>query len=168
MADAFVLATASASGVPSARMVSLRGIEARALLVYTHEGSRKTRELAENPAFAAVFHWSEARRQLRLEGVVEPMAREAVERYFATRPRAAQISAVVSSQGRASPGLEVLRAACDVLAARDEPIACPEDFIGLRLVPHAIEFWCGSEDRLHDRVAHLWDDGRWRALALQP
>lgn len=167
-ADAFALATASISGVPSLRMVSLRGIEERALLVYTHEGSRKTRELAENPRFAAMFHWPEQRRQLRLEGATQWLPRAAVERYFATRPRAAQISAVVSSQGRPSPGLDVLRAACHEIDARDEVVACPDDFVGLRLVVDVIEFWCGSEDRLHDRHAHLWDAGCWRTLALQP
>jgi len=170
VADAFMLATASASGVPSARMVSLRGLEDRALLVYTHDASRKVRELDENPLFAAVFHFDAERRQLRLEGTVERLPRAQVERYFATRPRAARISAIVSSQGRPSPGLEELRASCETLARElgDGTIPCPEDFIGLRLVPRVVEFWMGSEDRLHERVVHLCEGGRWRTMELQP
>jgi pyridoxamine 5'-phosphate oxidase len=170
LADAFMLATASPTGVPSARIVSLRGLEPGALILYTHDGSRKVRELDANPRFAAVFHFDSERRQLRLEGTAERMARAQAERYFATRPRAAQISALVSSQGRPSPGLDVLRASCDKLAAQigGGPIPCPADFIGMRLVPTVIEFWLGSEDRLHERVVHLLDAGRWRTLALQP
>jgi pyridoxamine-phosphate oxidase len=165
-----MLATASASGVPAARMVSLRGLEDRALLVYTHDGSRKVRELDENPRFAAVFHFAAERRQLRLEGTVERLPRPQVERYFATRPRRARISAIVSSQGRPSPGLAQLRVACETLAHElgDGAIPCPEDFIGLRLVPNVVEFWMGSDDRLHERVVHVDEGGGWRRMELQP
>lgn len=164
------LATATPDGVPSVRIVGLRGLDDRGVWFFTHAGSRKTRELEDNPAAAAVMHWPALRRQLRLDGVVELLPRVEAERYFATRPRGAQISAVVSRQGQPSPGLASLREAWQVHAfeAADRPIACPETFIGYRLVPHAIEFWEGSDDRLHDRVVYLRRGQGWQVLALQP
>lgn len=163
-----VLATADAEGVPSARVVSLRGLDERGLRFYTHDGSRKTRELAARPRVAIVMHFASLRRQLRVEGDVEGLPRAVVEAYFAARPRAAQISASVSRQGRPVSG--ELRAQAEALAARlgAAPVPCPDDFVGFRIVPAAIEFWRGSDDRLHDRVVWVQDGSKWRSARLCP
>jgi pyridoxamine 5'-phosphate oxidase len=105
------LATTSLDGVPSVRIVSLRGIEPGALRFFTHAGSRKVEDLAANPRAAALLWFAAQRRQLRVEGVVEPLPRDDVEAYFATRPRAAQLAATVSRQGRPSPGARSRRGA---------------------------------------------------------
>jgi pyridoxamine 5'-phosphate oxidase len=164
------LATASPDGVPSVRMVSLRGIEDGALRFFTHAGSRKTVELDANPRAALLFYYPALRRQLRIDGVVEALPREDAERYFATRPPRAQLAAVVSRQGRASPGIDVLRARLDALEQQlaGAAVPCPDDFVGYRLLPEAVEFWQGDSDRMHERVTHLREHGTWRTLALQP
>jgi pyridoxamine 5'-phosphate oxidase len=163
-----VLATADARGVPSARVVSLRGIDERGLRFYTHDGSRKTAEIAARPRVAVVMHFPSLHRQLRVEGDVEPLPRDVVEAYFATRPRAAQLSASVSRQGRPVSG--DLRAELEALDARlgDAPVPCPPDFIGVRVVPSVIEFWRGSDDRLHDRQVWLRGPSEWRSVRLCP
>lgn len=163
-----VLATATRDGVPSARVVSLRGHDERGLWFFTHDGSRKAVEIAANPRVALVLHWAARRRQLRVDGDVEPLDRVHAERYFATRPRAAQITAVVSRQGRARP--DDLRAEHEALTTRlaGAPVPCPDDFIGFRVVPWAIELWQGADDRMHDRTAFVLEYGAWRSLRLSP
>lgn len=163
-----VLATAGAGGVPSARVVSLRGLDDRGLRFFTHDGSRKTAELAVQPKVALVLHFAALRRQLRVEGEVEALPRPIVEAYFATRPRAAQVSATVSRQGRPAPA--DLRAQAEALSSRlgDGPVPCPPDFVGFRVVPSAIEFWRGCDDRLHDRVVWVQTGSKWRSARLCP
>lgn len=165
-----LLATATRGGVPSARVVSLRGIDDRGLRFFTHAGSRKVIEMADNPRAAVVFHWAALRRQLRVEGEVEPLGRAEVESYFATRPRPAQLAACVSRQGHPSDGVDLLRAASARLDREldGRSVPCPDHFVGNRLVPDTIEFWLGSSDRLHNRCAHLREGGAWRRMPLQP
>lgn len=167
---AMMLATATRDGVPSVRAVCLRGLDDRGLRFFTHDGSRKCRELAENPRAAAMIVWSRLRRQLRVDAQVEPLPRIDAERYFATRPRGAQLAAIVSRQGRPSPGIEHLRDEMRALSQRygDAPVPCPEDFVGYRLVPDAVEFWHGDDHRLHDRVVHVREPNGWRVVLLQP
>lgn len=164
------LATATNDGAPSVRMVSLRGLDDRGLHFFTHHGSRKTLELDANPRAAIVLHFAGKYRQLRIEGTVERLPREDAERYFAGRPRGAQLTAVVSRQGRPSPGLAALRS--EVARVRDElgdaDVPCPDDFIGYRIVPRVVELWEGNDDRMHDRVQHRLVDGEWQRATLQP
>lgn len=164
-----LLATATSDGIPSARVVSLRGHDERGLWFFTHEGSRKTVELAANARAALVLHWARRRRQLRIDGIVESLDRVHAERYFATRPRAAQITAVVSRQGRPLDD-DTLRADHDALtqALAGAPVPCPADFVGYRVVPWAIELWIGADDRMHERTAFVREGDAWRAMRLSP
>ncbi|HWB74343.1 MAG TPA: pyridoxal 5'-phosphate synthase [Nannocystaceae bacterium] len=164
------LATATNDGAPSVRMVSLRGLDDRGLRFFTHDGSRKTLELAANPRAAVVLHFAGTHRQLRVEGDVERLPREAAARYFAGRPRGAQLSATVSRQDRPSPGIAALRRELQRVDAElgDAAVPCPDDFIGYRIVPRVVELWEGSDDRMHDRVQHRLVDGVWQCAALQP
>ncbi|MBX7083430.1 MAG: pyridoxal 5'-phosphate synthase [Nannocystaceae bacterium] len=174
LAQTLMLATATPGGAPSLRVVALRGLDDRGLHVFTHGGSRKVRELERNGRFAAALHFDPhpegGHRQLRLEGAIEWMPRDRVERYFATRPRAAQLSAAVSRQGEPSPGVAALRAAQAALddALGPAAVPCPADFVGLVLLPAVIEFWRGASDRLHERWVHRREGATWRAEALQP
>lgn len=164
------LATATNDGAPSVRMVSLRGLDDRGLRFFTHDGSRKTRELDANPRAAVVLHFAGRHRQLRIEGTVERLPREAAERYFVGRPRGAQLSATVSRQSRPSPGLAALRSEVQRVDAElgDAAVPCPDDFIGYRIVPQVVELWEGRDDRMPDRVQHRREGDAWRCVALQP
>jgi pyridoxamine 5'-phosphate oxidase len=166
-----VLATADRTGRPSARVVLLKGCDARGLVFYTNYESRKGRELEENPRAALVFYWPLFERQVRVEGTVERASREESEAYFHSRPRGSQISAAVSPQSAGVAGREVLeRAAAEFeerLAGGEVPL--PDFWGGYRLVPEAVEFWQGRRDRLHDRLVYARQtDGDWRLERLAP
>jgi pyridoxamine 5'-phosphate oxidase len=166
---AMALATATADGAPSARIVLCRGIDARGLRFFTNYESRKAAELDANPRAAVVFHWPGLARQLRAEGRVERLPGAESDEYFAGRPRGHQLSAHASPQSRPIASLDVVRlraAALDEELGHDVPR--PAFWGGYRLVPHAIEFWVEGAHRLHDRVRFELEDGAWREERLAP
>ncbi|MDP6152796.1 MAG: pyridoxamine 5'-phosphate oxidase [Phycisphaeraceae bacterium] len=169
--NAMTLATASADGVPSARIVLLRGADVRGFAFYTNYDSRKAKELADNAHVSLVFHWPPLSRQVRIDGAVATMPPEESQAYFATRPRSSQISAWASAQSDVITD----RAALDLafkeisgnFSGRDVP--CPPNWGGYRVVPHTIEFWQGRDDRLHDRIRYrMGDSGAWIIERLAP
>jgi pyridoxamine 5'-phosphate oxidase len=169
--DAMALATTTADGRPSVRMVLLKGNDRRGLVFYTNAGSQKGRELAANPRAAVVLYWFELHRQVRVTGRVEAITREETAQYFRTRPRDAQISALASHQSEVVSSREELEQRVTDLDVRyeGEEVPLPEDWSGMRLVPDSFEFWQGQPDRLHDRLryAPLPGDG-WKIERLQP
>ncbi len=156
-ATAMTLATADHEGQPSARVVLLKGLDARGLVFYTHYDSRKGRELAVNPRAAAVFFWPFLDRQARVEGTVERTSRAESAAYFASRPLGSRLGAWASHQDRVLAGREELERALEEVRERfaggDVPL--PEEWGGFRLLPAAFEFWQGRESRLHDRFRYL-------------
>jgi pyridoxamine 5'-phosphate oxidase len=169
--DAMALATATADGSPSLRMVLLKRFDERGLVFHTHYTSRKGRELEANPRGALLFHWSALGRQVRVEGSVERLPAEESDAYFATRPRAAQLGAVASRQ---SEPLESRGALEQRLAELEEELAGatptrPETWGGYRVVPDAWEFWQHRDSRLHDRFRYEPDiGGGWTIARLFP
>lgn len=165
-----VVATATPDGRPSARVVLLRGFDERGLVFYTSRESRKARELALNPYAAAVIHWRELGRQLRVEGAVEEVAREESETYWRTRPRASRIAAWASPQSRAVASRDELDARFAEAAQRfgDGDIPLPEAWGGYRIVPDTVELWTHREDRLHDRIAYRRTLSGWERERLAP
>lgn len=165
-----VVATATPDGRPSARVVLLRGFDERGLVFYTSRESRKARELALNPCAAAVIHWRELGRQLRVEGAVEEVAREESETYWRTRPRASRIAAWASPQSRAVASRDELDARFAEAAQRfgDGDIPLPEAWGGYRIVPDTVELWTHREDRLHDRIAYRRTPSGWERERLAP
>jgi pyridoxamine 5'-phosphate oxidase len=168
--EAMALATATADGRPSARMVLLKGADERGFAFYTNLESRKGLELAENPRAALLFHWREPRgRQVRVEGAVERVPAAEAEEYFRTRPPGSRIAAWASPQSRPLAD----RAALDRLVAAaaaehgGEP-RLPPHWGGFRLVPDVYELWQHGDDRLHDRVRYERDGGAWRRTRLAP
>jgi pyridoxamine 5'-phosphate oxidase len=167
---AMTLATVDGDGRPSARVVSLKRLEAGALVFTTGLWTRKAEELSANPRVAAVFHWPTMGRQARVEGRAEVAGRELAEELFVARPRGHQLQAHASRQGEAIDGLDPLRARLGALRAElaDRPVPCPPDWGAVRLTPDAVEFWIEGADRLHDRLSYRTGDDGWRRSRLAP
>jgi pyridoxamine 5'-phosphate oxidase len=168
--NAMILATADAQGRPSARTILLKAVDERGFVFFTNRRSRKGLEIAANPRAALVFPWLDVRRQVVVEGGVEPVPDEESDAYFATRPREARISAHASPQSEVLESREALERRRDEAAARfGDDVPRPEDWGGLRVVPEAVEFWQGRANRLHDRLRYRLDEsGAWVVERLAP
>lgn len=164
------LATVAADGSPSARLVSLKRLDARGLVFTTALWSRKVAELRENPRVAATFYWQSLGRQVRIEGRAEIAERDLAEELFAERPRSHQLQALVSRQGEEIESVEALRGRLEELDAElgDRPVPCPEDWGAVRIVPDRLELWEEAEDRLHRRTLFEAVVGGWRRALLAP
>ena len=148
-------ATVNQDGQPSNRMVLLKQWGPEGFVVFTNYGSQKAQDLLANPRCALTFHWSILERQIRILGRAEKISSVESIAYFATRPRDSQVGAWASHQSQVIPSLDMLAASVTDYESRfsnGEPIPCPPDWGGYRIVPHSIEFWIGRASRLHDRV----------------
>jgi pyridoxamine 5'-phosphate oxidase len=165
-----VLATTDTAGRPSARLVLLRGVDARGFVFFTNYHSRKGRELTANPHAALCFHWVSLDEQIRIEGSVERVSGEESDAYFASRPRGSQLGAWASEQSQVLPSRETLEERYREIERRFEgrQVDRPAFWGGFRLTPVRIEFWYGRPDRLHDRVVYTRDGSAWRIDRLYP
>lgn len=168
--NAMVMATVSADGRPSARMVLLKGVTAQGFVFFTNTGSRKGTELAGNDRCALLFPWHPLERQVRVDGIASEVPREEVEAYFASRPRGSQLGAHASHQSRPVGGRGELQAAYDEVSARFEgrDVPVPDEWGGYRVVPEVVEFWQGRPGRMHDRLLYHREAGGWRIERLAP
>ncbi len=174
-ANAMTLATATAGGVPSARMVLLKGVDgpkapARGFVFYTNLESRKGGELLANPNAALCFHWKSLRRQIRIEGGVTLVDDAEADAYYHSRPRGSQIGAWASAQSRPLSGRgELVKQVAKVTARYPiGEIPRPPHWSGFRLVPRRIEFWRNQQFRLHDRLVYAASGHGWRTERLYP
>jgi pyridoxamine 5'-phosphate oxidase len=172
--DAIVVATANASGVPSARVVLLRGVDARGLRFYTSYESAKGHDLAENPHAALVMHWREQGRQVRVTGPVAQLTPEESLEYWRNRPRESRFSAWASHQSETVADRAELEAAVGEVHARfgDGDVPLPPFWGGFLLAPDGVEFWQHRDDRLHDRLRYRRGTAgageEWLLERLQP
>ncbi len=170
MPEAMALATASADGRPSVRMVLLKHWDTRGFVFYTNYLSLKGRQLEENPRAALLFYWEALGRQVRIDGLVSPVSAEESDAYFATRPLGAQIGARASRQSEPIASRTLLeqrvRAVSHSHAGRSVPR--PAWWGGFRVAARSFEFWQNRDDRLHDRLAYEPSGGGWRVVRLQP
>ena len=168
--EAMTLATASADGAPSARMVLLKGFGAEGFEFYTNLGSRKAHELTANPRAALCLHWAVLQRQVRIEGTVAPISRDSAAAYFRTRSRGSQVGAWASRQSRTLEERDVLERRVREMERRFEggDVPLPEFWGGFRLDPRRIEFWQGRADRLHDRLVFQREGDGWSSRRLYP
>ena len=169
--SAITLATADASGRPSARIVLLKVVDERGFAFFTNYESRKGRELAENPHAALVCYWAELEREVLIAGTVTKVSRAESAEYFAKRPRGSQLGAWVSRQSSAVPDRAFLEAELQKVEARfaNRDVELPPYWGGYVLNPARLEFWQGRPNRLHDRFQYLKQaDGSWRIERLSP
>jgi pyridoxamine 5'-phosphate oxidase len=168
--NAFVLATADAKGRPSARAVLMKEFDERGVVFYTGLGSRKSQEIHVNPTGAATFVWTPLHRQVRFEGPVVRVSDQEADRYFATRPRGAQLAAHASDQSEVVRSRQELEDRLSEVATRfgEGMVPRPDDWVGWRLVPESVEFWQGRPDRFHDRVVYRGDGSGWMKQRLAP
>jgi len=169
VAEAMTLATATAAGRPSARMVLLKSADERGFSFHTNYESRKGRELGENPQAALLFHWQPLGRQVRVEGPVERMSAEESEMYFRTRPFGSRLAAWSSPQSRPlADRAELERLYAAAVERHTDDVPLPPHWGGYRLRPGAYEFWEHGDDRLHDRIRYERDAAGWSRTRLAP
>ena len=168
--EAMTLATVGGDGHPAARMVLLKGHDARGFVFYTNGESRKGDELAANPRAALLFHWKSLRRQVRIEGRIEPVGAAEADAYFATRARESQLGAAASDQSRPLASRAAFEARYRALAEQYEgrDVPRPPHWRGYRVVPERIEIWTGREHRLHDRRLFVRAGEGWAESLLYP
>jgi pyridoxamine 5'-phosphate oxidase len=169
--ETMTLATSTRDGRPSARIVLLKGFDARGFMFFTHYESRKGLELRENPLAALVFHWSSLKRQVRIEGRVQRTSTEESQQYFDTRPFESRLAAWASQQSEEIPGRQVLEDRVAELRARypGGEVPVPPFWGGFRVAPDRMEFWADRMNRLHDRFCYRRQaTGGWKVVRLSP
>jgi len=169
--NAMTLATADKEGRPSARIVLLKGIDARGFIFFTNYSSRKGQELAENPNAALVFYWADQERQVTIAGAVSKVPAAESEAYFRTRPRGSRLAAWASNQSETLENREVLEKKWHELETKypGADVPMPPYWGGYVLAPTRLEFWQGRPSRLHDRFRYTKQaDAGWRLERLSP
>ncbi|HUG46601.1 MAG TPA: pyridoxamine 5'-phosphate oxidase [Sphingomicrobium sp.] len=168
--EAMALATATADGRPSVRMVLLKAFGPEGFIFYTHDRSRKGCEIAANPNVALLFHWKSLRRQVRIEGSASRVDPEIADAYFASRPRDAQIGAWASDQSQPLPDRETFMRRFEEMKRKFAGAAVPRpsDWSGFCVIPEAMEFWTAAEHRLHERRLFTRTASGWAEGLLYP
>lgn len=169
--NAMTLATVTPEGAPAARVVLLKGVDARGFVFYTNYESAKGRELAANPRATLVFLWLPLGRQVRIDGTVEKVSVEESQTYFHSRPHDSQLGAWASRQSQVVPTRETLEERFNEAKKRfaGQEVPLPPFWGGYRVLPQTIEFWQGRPSRLHDRLRYFKQpDGSWKLERLSP
>jgi len=171
--NAMVVATVGAQGQPTARTVLLKGVGPDGFRFFTNQASRKGHELAAQPRCSLLFPWHPLERQVRVEGVAEPLPRADVEAYFAQRPRGSRLGAWASHQSHEVAGRAALAASYDEVEARfaeTDDVPPPPEWGGYLVRPEVVEFWQGRPSRMHDRLVYRRTAGTeaWTTARLAP
>lgn len=168
---AMTLATSSKSGIPSTRIVLLKGVEKGNFLFFTNYHSSKGKELEENPFASLNFFWPSLERQINIKGTVERLDEKLSTEYFQSRPKESQIGAWSSPQSLVISGRDILekrKAELEKKFASVETLPKPKQWGGYAVKPYYIEFWQGRPGRLHDRIVYILKDHQWTINRLAP
>lgn len=171
--NAMTVATAGADGAPDARVVLLKGFNAdpaqAGFMFYTNYDSRKGKEIAANPRVTLLFFWPEMERQIRIEGAIGKVSAAQSDDYFNSRPLGSRLSAIASPQSQVVPDRAALESMlAQITAQHGNTAPRPAHWGGYRVTPHALEFWQGRPDRLHDRLRYRKDGESWVIERLAP
>jgi len=168
--DAMFLATAGDQGIPSGRIVLLKGFDPGGFLFFTNYNSRKGSEIAKNPFVTVVFHWKEMDRQVRITGKAEKISGSESDEYFFSRPLESRISAIISAQSTVIPGRSHIEKKYDEmkLSLTGKGPERPENWGGFRIIPATFEFWQSRPHRLHDRIQYRLVKEKWIIERLAP
>lgn len=167
--NAMTLATATAAGKPSARIVLLKGYDAKGFVFFTNYTSRKGQEIAENGQATLLFFWKELERQVRIEGKIEKITAQENDEYFHSRPEGSRIGAWSSPQSQVIQDRSVIEENVKKYTEQFKgSIPRPEHWGGYRVVPDHIEFWQGRPSRLHDRILYTLENEYWQIQRLAP
>lgn len=169
--NAMHLATTSANGRPSGRIVLLKGTDEEGFIFFTNYGSRKSREINENSFASLTFFWQSIYRQVRIEGVVSKISYDESLQYFQSRPRASQVGAWASNQSEITESRDSIIKAIENIENKFlglEVLPLPDFWGGFKLKPDYMEFWQGRESRLHDRFAYEYFKKKWYIERLMP
>ena len=171
MPHAMSLATASAEGLPTVRTVLLKGYDSNGFVFFTNYGSRKAKQISNNPQAALLFPWVRLGRQVTVAGRVEKISKSESVQYFLSRPRGSQLSAWASPQSTVISSRAILESAFATVKRRfaEGEVPLPDFWGGYRIDPDSIEFWQNRKDRLHDRFLYnRGENGAWRIDRLTP
>ena len=171
MPHAMSLAPASAEGLPTVRTVLLKGYDSNGFVFFTNYGSRKAKQISNNPQAALLFPWVRLGRQVTVAGRVEKISKSESVQYFLSRPRGSQLSAWASAQSTVISSRAILESAFATVKRRfaDGEVPLPDFWGGYRVDPDSIEFWQNRKDRLHDRFLYnRGENGAWRIARLTP
>ncbi len=169
--SAMNLCTVTVQGIPSSRIVLLKGIESGCFIFYTNHQSRKGTQLDAHPVCALSFFWAELERQVRIEGIVNRVDEDTATAYFQSRPRDSQIGAWASPQSSVIANRLILEDRFKEMEKRFEGqpvLPKPKQWGGYRVEPHSMEFWQGRVSRLHDRILYTKTDNGWTIRRLAP
>lgn len=168
--NAMTLATSTAEGKPSARIVLLKGIDRNGFIFFTNYHSHKGNQIEENPFVSLVFFWKELERQIRVEGSVSKVTAEESDAYFGSRPEGSRIGAWASPQSRVIASREVIEENVIELGKSfaNKEIDRPPHWGGYIVMPNLLEFWQGRNSRLHDRIQYTYKDAAWKIERLAP
>lgn len=169
--NAMTLATVDAGHKPHARIVLLKGLDEKGFVFYTNYNSAKAKELSANPNAAILFFWKELERQVRIEGIIEKVTEAESDTYFNSRPEGSKLGAWSSPQSEVITDRSILDTNHSYYLEKfkEAPISRPPHWGGYRLVPHAIEFWQGRSNRLHDRILFTYNgENNWQKCRLAP
>lgn len=168
--NAMTLATSSSDGMPSARVVLLKGFDKNGFVFFTNYKSFKAMQLDENPKACLVFFWKELERQVRITGLVKRISEAESDQYFLSRPKGSQLGALTSPQSQVIESRDWLDEKYLELSEefKEKELRRPEHWGGYIVVPVIVEFWQGRPSRLHDRIQYTLENGRWKMERLAP